>query len=206
MVVDLINLITWLMSPKLTWGCKNCGELGHGNGMNQRTPKRVEALVGVKATMVSSGTRHTAVCTEDGHMYTFGWGEHGQLGHGDKENKTSPALIQVQCGSTHTMALTPSGYLFTWVYGENGQLGRGNSKLLDCISIPSLVEGLREHNRLQKVVDPNPSTIRHSQRDLFNNKQHSDVVFMVENEPIYANVDVLSQKCDYFAAMFSGLV
>jgi alpha-tubulin suppressor-like RCC1 family protein len=56
-------------------------------------------------------------------MYTFGQGENGQLGHGDKENKSSPVLVQalvgkymtqVQCGHFHTMALTSSGYVFTW--------------------------------------------------------------------------------------------
>ena len=211
-----------------TWGIGDCGELGHGDVKIQPTPKRVEALVGVKATMVSIGMRHIAVCTEDGHMYTFGRGTHGQLGHGDRENQTSPVLvqalqgkniIQVQCCVHHTMALTSSGYLFTWGYGENGQLGHDNSnEVLECISIPCLAEGLREDNVIQitkrgyqhftVLVDPNPSIIRQSQRDSFfnNTKQHSDVVFMVENEPIYANVDVLSQKCDYFAAMFrSGM-
>jgi len=52
------------------------------------------------------------------------------------------------------------------------------------------------------IVDSKPSTIRQSQQASFNSKEHSDVVFMVENEPIYANSDVLSQKSDYFAAMF----
>ena len=86
--------------------------------------------------------------------------------------------------------------------------GRG----LNSFSVPYLVERLREHNVVQiasrsihcavLVIDPNPSTIRQAQRESFNNQLHSDVVFMVENEPIYANVDILSEKSDYFAAMF----
>jgi RCC1 and BTB domain-containing protein len=204
-----------------TWGYGDYGELGHGDTSGQLTPKRVEALVGVKAIQVSCGYRHTAVCTEDGRMYTFGQGLHGQLGHGDKENKTSPVVVhqalegkhitQVQCGEDHTMALTSSGYVFTWGYAENGQLGHGKSKL-ECCSVPYLLEGLREHNVVQitsgddhsaVLVDPiSPSIIRQSQQASFNNKEHSDVVFMVEDEPLYANVDILSQKSDYFAAMF----
>ena len=53
-------------------------------------------------------------------MYTFKYGEFGQLGHGDKANRTSPKLVQslkdfkhithVQGGCQHTMALTLSGY------------------------------------------------------------------------------------------------
>ena len=45
--------------------------------MNQLIPKRVEALDGVKATMASCGYKHTAVCTEDGRVCTFGRGEYG---------------------------------------------------------------------------------------------------------------------------------
>jgi E3 ubiquitin-protein ligase HERC2 len=106
-----------------TWGNDYYGRLGHGDSRNQPTPKRVEALVGVKANMVSCGGNHNAVCTEDGHVYTFGRGEEGQLGHGDEKNRTSPALVQglegrhieqVHCGDFHTMALTSSGYVFTW--------------------------------------------------------------------------------------------
>jgi alpha-tubulin suppressor-like RCC1 family protein len=204
-----------------TWGSGMYGKLGHGDERNKKTPKRVEALVGVNAKEVSCGGSHTAVCTEGGHVYTFGNGKYGQLGHGDKENMSSPALvvqaldgkdiIQVQCGCTHTMALTSSGYVFTWGSVDYGVLGHGNVKP-KSLSIPCLVEGLREHNIIQissgychcgVLVEPSsPSIIRQSQQASFNNNQHSDVVLMVENQPLYANVDVLTQKSDYFAAMF----
>lgn len=56
-----------------TWGEGWCGKLGHGDEREQQTPKPVEALVGVKTKMDSSGYNHTAV------MYTFGKGRHGLL-------------------------------------------------------------------------------------------------------------------------------
>ena len=109
-----------------TWGysLKPSGKLGHGDESNQNSPKRVEALVGMKPKqVVACGCNHTAVRTEDGQVYTFGSGEYGQLGHGDREAKTSPVLVkalagkhmivQVQCGQGHTMALTSTGYVFT---------------------------------------------------------------------------------------------
>ena len=109
------------------------------------------------------------------------------------------------------MALTSSGYVFTWGNSSACIFGHVYPNV-KCFSIPCLVEGLRQHNVVQiaigdyhcaVLVDPtNPSIIRQSQQASFNNKEHSDVVFMVENEPLYANVDVLSQKSDYFAAMF----
>ena len=110
------------------------------------------------------------------------------------------------------MALSSSGYVFTWGCAVHGQLGHGNKSKLLYLTIPCLVEGLREHNVIQMasvddhyeavIVDAKPSAIRQSQQTTFNNKEHSDIVFMVENEPIYANMEVLSQKSDYFAAMF----
>jgi alpha-tubulin suppressor-like RCC1 family protein len=121
-----------------TWGEGKNGLLGHGDETNQLAPTRVDALVGVNAKEVSCGGSHTAVCTDDGHMYTFGEGEYGQLGHGDKENMSSPALVhalegknitQVQCGGYRTMALTSSGYVFTWGLLLDGVLGHGNAAL-----------------------------------------------------------------------------
>jgi hypothetical protein len=191
-----------------TWGYGDFGLLGHGDETDQHIPKRVEALVGIKVKNVSCGCTHTAVCTEDEHVYTFGYGKYGELGHGDKEDKTSPSLVQalvgkhitqVQCGCNDTMALTSSGYVFSWGYN------------FDCF-IPCLVEELRDHNVVQMscgsahcavLVDPtSPSLIRQSQQASFNNQELSDVVFKVEHESLYANIDVLTQKSDYFAAMF----
>jgi hypothetical protein len=155
-------------------------------------------------------------------MHTFGKGESGQLGHGDRENKSYPApvltfegkyITQVQCGSRHTMALTSSGYVFTCGRTQFGALGHGYGNVkVKCVSVPCLVEGLREHNvvhisssanHFAVLVDPtSPSCIRQSQQASFNNQKLSDVVLMVENQPLYANIDVLTQKSDYFAAMF----
>ena len=109
-------------------------------------------------------------------------------------SRTSPTLVkalegkhitQVQCGSYHTMALTSSGYVFTWGYW--GEVGHGNIKLKrKYLTIPCLVEGLREHNVVQiasgnrhcaVIVDSKPSTIRQSQQASFNNKEQSDVVY-----------------------------
>ena len=202
-----------------TWGFGSSGRLGHGDTtVEQRTPKRVEALIGVKAKQVSCGKYHNIVCTEDGKAFTFGDIEKEQLllAQSDEELKTTtPTLVQalegrhitqVQCGDEHTMALTSSGYVFSWCVGSNCLSDRR-------FSIPCLIEALREHNVVEissykehsavLVDNTNPSIIlRQTQQVTFNNEEHSDVVFMVEDELLYANIDILSQKSDYFAAMF----
>jgi RCC1 and BTB domain-containing protein len=153
-------------------------------------------------------------------MYTFGQGIYGQLGHGDKENKSSPVLVQalvgkritqVQCGWHHTMALTSSGYVLTWGSSEYGALGHGHANV-NCFSFPCLVEGLRQHNVVQisggsahcavLIDSTNPSDSRQSQQASFNNIENSDVVFKVDNQSLYSNIKVLTQKSDYFEAMF----
>ena len=61
--------------------------------------------------------------TENGRLYTFGNGDTGELGHGDKDDKYVPSLVltletkhivQVSCGSYgYMMALTSTGFVYT---------------------------------------------------------------------------------------------
>lgn len=60
-----------------TWGEGKFGRLGHNSENNSLLPRLVEALWGKKPRQISCGGFHTAVVTEDGHLYTFGGGEHG---------------------------------------------------------------------------------------------------------------------------------
>jgi len=81
-------------------------------------------------------------------VYTFGGGEHGQLGHGDKVNKIKPTLVQsldgiflqqITCGWSHSVALTSKGEVYTWGNGDHGKLGHGSGKK---VSTPQLLEKL----------------------------------------------------------------
>ena len=99
-----------------TWGEGRYGRLllGHGDNNNQYTPKRIEALVGVVVKQVAFGKYHTAICTDDGIVYTFGNGENGQLGHGDLDNKMthSSASTSLEWQTRCTSAM--------WLYAHNG--------------------------------------------------------------------------------------
>ena len=62
------------------WG--GGGGLGHGDQADQRNPKIVAALQGVRICVVAA-SMHSLVVSGTGVVYSFGPGYYGQLGHGD---------------------------------------------------------------------------------------------------------------------------
>lgn len=69
-------------------------------------------------------------------VFSWGEGEDGKLGHGNRLNLDKPKLIEalknkrirdIACGSSHSAAITSSGELYTWGLGEYGRLGHGDS-------------------------------------------------------------------------------
>lgn len=45
-----------------------------------------------KVLQISCGFKH-AICRVRGRFYTWGWGDRGQLGHGDHKNELLPRAI-----------------------------------------------------------------------------------------------------------------
>ena len=122
-----------------TWGDGSLGALGHGDTDGRLQPAEVRALSGVKrVAVVSCCADHTAVCTADGCVYTWGAGAFGQLGHGDTGSKLVPCQVlgelrgrhvaTVATGNCHTAALTKEGHLFAWGDATFGQLGLGGTE------------------------------------------------------------------------------
>ena len=96
-------------------------------------------LVSVQnVAVVSCGQAHTACVADGGSLYTWGWGEQGQLGHNDKRDRNSPGLIapqklggqrmlMVDCGYAHTAAVSTNGDLWTWGINDDAQLGQDDT-------------------------------------------------------------------------------
>jgi len=132
-----------------TWGGGMYGKLGHGNESGHSTPKRVEALFGLTIVDIACGSRHTAVVTNKGCLYTWGDKENGVAGHGDTEGyQYTPKLlerlsgkkvVQLSACGFHTGCLTDQGEVYTWGEGKFGRLGHGQER--NCHS-PRLVESL----------------------------------------------------------------
>ena len=69
-------------------------------------------------------------------VFSWGEGEDGKLGHGNRVSYDKPKLIEslkskrirdIACGSSHSAAITSSGELYCWGLGEYGRLGLGDT-------------------------------------------------------------------------------
>ena len=132
-----------------TCGLGKDGRLGHGNEEDQLVPRRVPAarFNDEQVVMLAAGGAHSVALSEAGHVFTWGLGWHGQLGHNDRENQRAPRqvdpgrfgdekVIFVGGGGFHTVAVTARGRLYTWGYGGAGELGHGDT---DRRMVPRLV-------------------------------------------------------------------
>ncbi|KAG8450537.1 hypothetical protein GDO86_002982, partial [Hymenochirus boettgeri] len=118
-----------------TFGEPENGKLGQPPDKlkNHKKPQRVSSLSG-KVKMVSCGGEHT-IAVSDKEVYTFGFGQFGQLGHGtfvfeSQMPKVVDALKKQKikfatCGENHTAVITDNGLLYTFGDGRHGKLGLG---------------------------------------------------------------------------------
>ena len=121
-----------------TWGWNSFGQLGHG--YRSDTPVTQPTLVadfppeGSSIIAVAAGAAFTVALLDDGALYTWGYNEHGQLGHGHTGIRSTPnrvttfapadtSVIGIAAGGRHVVALLSDGTIYTWGDGGNGQLG-----------------------------------------------------------------------------------
>ncbi|EDV24531.1 uncharacterized protein TRIADDRAFT_56425 [Trichoplax adhaerens] len=138
-------------------GLGGSGRLGIGRSDNIVTPVIIEPLQHLKIEKLSvhSGGRHAMVLTSNFEVFSWGDGEDGKLGHGDKLSSETPRkieallgkqIVHISCGSSHSAAITSKGELYTWGKGRYGRLGHGDGD--DCLK-PKLLEALKSY----KVID-----------------------------------------------------
>lgn len=125
-----------------TWGRASLGRLGHGDRVDQSTPRLVMGLVGSDVTPIDvvqvscgSGDAHTLVLTRAGRVYSFGDADHGKLGRDRNDATDKPRMIKaleghrivkVCAGSSFSMALADTGVLYTFGNAQDYVLGTGS--------------------------------------------------------------------------------
>ena len=146
-----------------TWGSGKQLGLGVFVGDGDRAlPSAVKALAKFRVRHVGCGFGFTAATTHSGDVYTWGSGEHGQLGHGDTQDRVVPVPVvslrgnakharvaDVACGARHALAMSSTGRIYAWGWNNHGQLGLGHR---DDVSEPTLVSALRKHKCMNIVA------------------------------------------------------
>ncbi len=124
------------------WGRGDEGQLGTGETERELEPRRVASPISSWAQVSASVEQNadfTCAVTEDGALYCWGDGRHGQLGHGSSQPSSEPVeeasqrrdWRQVAAGAFHACALTRDDELYCWGSGFTGQLGAGEVNASD---------------------------------------------------------------------------
>lgn len=143
----------------ISWGRSNeFGQLGHGRpgALQSCRPSVVPGLPPLyKVVAVACGEYATFALLASGEVYAWGANDHGQLGLGDTEPRSSPTRLggataglpvrAIAAGQQHTLALSRSGRVYSWGNNRYGRLGLGDAaadKASQCVLSPQLVESV----------------------------------------------------------------
>ncbi|EHB14587.1 Putative E3 ubiquitin-protein ligase HERC5 [Heterocephalus glaber] len=78
-----------------TFGAGKYGQLGHNSTKNELRPRLVTELSGNRVTQIACGRWHTLAYASDlDKVFSFGFGEEGQLGNGGKHNQLIPLPVK----------------------------------------------------------------------------------------------------------------
>ena len=75
----------------------------------------------IKIKSIAAGAHHSMILSEDGQLFTFGYGQHGQLGQKSNQNYCTPQIVKdflaqplscIAAGWHHSLALTRKGDLY----------------------------------------------------------------------------------------------
>jgi len=100
-----------------SWGDGRHGQLGHRTFHAELSPRRIDALSGVRMVGIACGDFHTLALAEERRVYSWGSGVYGELGHGVHRSRTRHPfphsiphldgleIIHAACGASHNMLL-----------------------------------------------------------------------------------------------------
>lgn len=131
-----------------SFGNGEYGQLGHdASAENENLPRKVEIFQKKRIELLAAGGAHSLVLA-DGELWSFGFGEAGQLGHGDCEDQRLPKKVEVMrgkrikmiaAGDFLSLVVTEEGELWSFGDGSCGQLGHSD---YDDQLLPKKVESL----------------------------------------------------------------
>ena len=121
----------------LSCGVGEYGRLGGGSSEDTYVPSPLDSLVSseVTITQAAAGTNHSMALSQDGHVYSWGRNDAGQLGFADtyidiysmeefprkidSEAFDDEKVIQIAACSCRSAAVTEKGTLYVWGRKQN---------------------------------------------------------------------------------------
>ena len=101
----------------------------HESSMDEPTTIAIKTM--------AAGGKHSMVLAVDGSLFTFGYGQLGQLGHRSSKNIYAPKFVQDLCGKkvkqiaagqNHSILQTLDGNVYVCGSNQDGQLGLGDTE------------------------------------------------------------------------------
>lgn len=111
------------MNSLYAWGSNQFKKVSPVSDINIFSPTIQSDFENLAPSKTATGDNHTLVLNEYGDIYSFGRGIQGELGHGVKENLSTPKVIEgfqnemivdIACGSITSYAVTISGAVYNW--------------------------------------------------------------------------------------------
>ncbi|PKA52088.1 Ultraviolet-B receptor UVR8 [Apostasia shenzhenica] len=113
-----------------TMGSSMNGQLGNPQSDGKVPCLVQDRLVGELVEEIACGSHHVVVLTSRSEVYTWGKGANGRLGHGDVDDRKTPALVEalkdrhvksISCGSNFTACIC----IHKWVSGVDQSVCTG---------------------------------------------------------------------------------
>lgn len=137
------------------WGKGDGGRLGLGHEDSVSVPTLNTFLESNAIQSIALGGLHSIALDSRGHVFSWGYGGFGALGHSVYHRELLPRMVKgtwseeichIATAGTHTAAVTKSGEVYTWGRDEgDGRLGLGPGRGPDQaggLSIPTKVKAL----------------------------------------------------------------
>lgn len=114
------------------WGSNTSGEAGVSASYPNHVLVPTQIGTDNDWTDIAASYYHSLALKSDGSLYTWGYNNYGQLGHGDQSVRTSPTQVNtvyqfkaIGAGLATSFAISVDGALYGAGYGGNGELGDG---------------------------------------------------------------------------------
>ncbi|MFJ5546872.1 RCC1 domain-containing protein [Streptomyces sp. NPDC093225] len=141
-----------------SWGNNAYGQLGNNRTGDGRTvADRVQ--LPPRAAQISAGCDFSLALLENGAVYAWGRGVHGQLGNGSRALSSVPVkvqglsdIVEIDAGCHHALARTADNTVKSWGYNLYGQLGDSSTT---SSTVPVDVDWLEGVTEIEAGADHN---------------------------------------------------